>query len=150
MEWERYSIEEDADSRTYEFCSDGPNGRIRKAVRFQHRPGLGRNVYNLLFGDYDPGTGHIDDRVISNNGDAMAILRTVAEAVENFVNLNPQAIILILASSASRMRLYQMSIASALPEISAKYEVLGIKNGEDEPFKKGVNYEAFLVIKRFA
>lgn len=148
MEWERYDIVEGEDGKTYEFRSDGPRGRIRKAVRFQHRPELGVNVFNLLFGDYDPDTDHIDDRSISNNGDTKTILTTVAEVVETFVNLYPRAIIFIMGSSASRMRLYQMGIASAWAEINEKYDVLGGKNNDWGPFKKGVNYEAFLVTKK--
>jgi hypothetical protein len=148
MEWERYDIIEVRDRRTYEFFSIGPRGQIKKAVRFQPCPELGSNVYNLLLGNYDPATDRIDSNIISDNGDAKKILVTVAGIVESFVNLYPRAIILIVGSSASRMRLYQMGIASAWLEISAKYEVLGRRNDEVEPFKKGVNYEAFLLIKK--
>ncbi|HEY4109725.1 DUF6934 family protein, partial [Puia sp.] len=150
MEWERYSIEEDADSRTYEFCSDGPNGRIRKAVRFQRARKLGPNAYNLLFGDYDPETDHIDDRAITNNGDHRIILRTVAEAIEKFVNSYPQAIILLRGSTASRSRLYQMGISSAWLEISSRYDVWGRRNADWSSFAKGVNYEEFLVFKKIS
>ena len=145
---ERDEIIEGGDGRTYEFSSKGPRGLIRKAVRFQYRPDLGVNVYNLLLGDYYPETDHIDDSAVSNNGDTKIILTTVAEAVETFVNLYPRAIILIMGNSASRVRLYQIGITLAWKEIDAKYDVLAKRNNDWEPFKKGVNYEAFLVTKK--
>jgi hypothetical protein len=150
MEWERYDIVSKKDGRTYEFSSNGPKGLIQKAVRFQPVQEYGSNTFNLLLGDYDPETDQIDANVIGDNGDTKAVLRTVAEVVELFVNLNPWAIILIMSTSASRLRLYRMGIASTWEEISAKYDILGKKNDKVEPFKKGVNYEAFIVVKKIA
>ncbi|HEY4337984.1 MAG TPA: hypothetical protein VGM89_18870, partial [Puia sp.] len=127
MELERYDIEESSDELTYRFYSDGPKGRIRKAVSFQPARHLGRNAYNLLFGDYVESTGWIDDRVVSNNGDPRIILLVVAGIVDKFVNLYPQAIIFIKGSSASRTRLYQMGITSAWSEIREKYDIWGAR-----------------------
>ena len=135
---------------TYGFYSIGPRGKIKKMVKFQPAPEFGANVYNLMFGDYDEMTDLIDDRVVSNNGDQKAVLRSVAKAVEIFVNLYPQAIILIQGWSASRTRLYQMGIASAWQEIRERYEILGKYDNRWIPFKRGINYEAFIVYKKMA
>jgi hypothetical protein len=62
MEWESYELEKSKDGLKYGFYSDGPRGRIRKEVRFQSRPELGRDVYNLAFGDYEERTNSINDR----------------------------------------------------------------------------------------
>jgi len=48
------------------------------------------------------------------------------------------------------MRLYQMGIASAWQEIKERYDILGKCNNNWKPYKKGVNYEAFLVFKKIA
>jgi len=148
MEWEGYDIEEGGDGFTHYFCSNGPNGRIRKSVKFQHRPDVGQNVYNLSLGDYDYDTGLFDYSIVSNNGDYKAILRTVAEIVEVFVNSHAQAIIVIRGLTMSRTRLYQMGIALAWLEIKERYEVWGRLANKWSPFEKGVNYEEFLVFKK--
>jgi hypothetical protein len=147
MELERYDIVEGKDGQTFDFYSNGPKGRIRKAVKFQHRPELGSNVYNLSLGDYEEGTNMIDDSVVSNNGDPREILVSVGFAVDKFVNSHPRAIILIKGSTASRTRLYQMGIASAWLEIKERCEVWGRRADEWSPFEKGINYEEFLVFK---
>ena len=69
MEWESYELKRSEGRLQYKFYSEGPQGRIVKAVRFQHRPELGREVYNLAFGDYDERTDRLDDRIVSDNGD---------------------------------------------------------------------------------
>jgi hypothetical protein len=150
MEWERYEIMEDSDSLTYDFYSNGPKGRIKKRIKFQPERNLGRNVYNLMFGDYHEITNFIDDSAVSNNGDRKAVLRTVAQAVDVFVNLNPRAIIHIKGSSPARTRLYQIGIASAWREINERYDILGKNKNNWIPFKIGVNYEAFLVFNKIA
>ena len=148
MEWERYDIiEATEDYRDY-FYSSGPKGRIKKAVKFQHRPKIGPNAYNLLFGDYEETSGRTDDSAVSNNGDSRAVLRTVADIVEDFVNSHPEAIILIKGLTPSRSRLYQMGISSAWSEIKVRYDVWGMRAKKWTPFEKGINYEEFLVFKK--
>ncbi len=148
MEWERYKLEETSEDFGYDFYSEGPNGRFRKAIRLQNVPELGRNVYNLAFGNYNVITGRIDDKVVSNNGDREIILHTVADAIVDFLTKNPLAIVLIKGSSMSRVRLYQIGIAFYWPEINARYEVLGKRNETWQPFELGINYKAFLVFKK--
>ena len=149
MDREWYELE-NSDSLTYDFYSNGPKGRIKKRIKFQRDWNLGANVYNLMFGDYREITNFIDDSAISDNGDRKAVLRTVAQAVDVFVNLNPRAIIHIKGSSPARTRLYQMGIASAWREINERYDILGKSNNSWIPFKTGMNYEAFLVFTKIA
>jgi hypothetical protein len=148
MEWERYELEKSSDGLAYEFNSNGPKGRIRKAIWFQRVPELGRNVYNLAFGDYDPITDRIDDKVVSNNGDREVVLHTVADAVVVFLERMPLAIVQIKGSSISRIRLYQIGIAFFWHEIKDRYEVLGKNNELWQQFKRGINYEEFVVFKK--
>jgi len=148
MEQEKYDIKREEDTFEYRFFSEGPRGRILKAVRFQHMPELNRNVFNLAFGDWDESKGKINDLAISDNGDHLTVLRTVAEVVREFINLWPDAIVQVQGSTPTRTRLYQISIASFWEEISRDFEVWG-EVGEDwDPFRKGVNYKRFLIFKK--
>jgi len=148
MEWERYDIEEGGDGQTYYFNSDGPNGIIRKTVRFQHWPKFGQNVFNLFLGDYEESMDRANDSIVSNNRDYKVILNSVAWCIDKFVNSHPQAIFLIRGSTASRSRFYQMGISSRWLEIKERYDIWGRQANKWSPFEKGVNYEEFLVFKK--
>ena len=99
MNLPKYPIVEVHEKNMYEFYSEGPKGRLRKAIRFRHIPKLGANVYNLAFGDYDAVTDTIDDKVVSNNGDGKIVLHTVADAIVDFLVKKPLAFVLIKGSS---------------------------------------------------
>jgi len=145
---ERYNVERDEEDFVYLFYSEGPKGRIRKMVRFQRIPDFGRNVFNLAFGDWDDLAGKMNDEVVSNNNDHLKVLNTVAGVVLDFVNLWPNAIIKIEGSTYSRTRLYQMGISSFWQEINQEFEIYGKNDRDWVPFKKGVNYKAFLIFKK--
>ena len=42
------------------------------------------NIYNLGFGDYNDTSGKIDDFSVTNNGDSLKVLATVASTVYAF------------------------------------------------------------------
>jgi hypothetical protein len=148
MEMERYSVEKGEEHLAYGFYSEGPKGRIRKLVRFQNTPELGRNAFNLAFGDFDEATGKIDDLIVTNNHDHVKVLHTIAKIVLDFVNLYPNAIIKIEGTSSSRTRLYQMGISSFWKAFSREFEIYGKIAHDWVPFKKGVNYKGFLIFKK--
>jgi hypothetical protein len=147
MEWDVYYLVRKT-SFIYEFYSEGQRGRIKKIIQFQRADHLGKNVFNLAFGDFNRATGSMEDGAVSNNGDQLKFLHTVAEAVVRFLREWPEAIILIQASTSSRIRLYQMRIAGFWSEISQQYEVQGELRKKWFPFQKGVNYERFLIYKK--
>lgn len=147
MEWEMYQLNKENDF-AYNFYSEGPKGKIQKVIRFRHLNDLGKNVFNLAFGDFDEANDKIDDRIISNNGDQLKIMHSVAEAIIDFLRSWPQAIVLIKGSTSSRTRLYQMRIAGFWTEISQQFEILGELEKEWQPFRKGMNYKRFLVYKK--
>jgi hypothetical protein len=148
MKLEGYNVEKDRYELVYWFYSEGPKGRIKKTIRFQHKPLYGRNFFNLAFGDSDGSTDRMNDLVISNNGDHLKVLYTVAAVVREFINCWPNAIIQIQGSTSSRTRLYQMGISSFWQEIIKEFEVYGELGQNWEPFKKGINYKRFLVFKK--
>jgi hypothetical protein len=126
----------------YEFCSEGPKGKIKKIILFT-RVNLNGNIYfNLAFGDID--REGINDFVTSNNQDAEKVLATVAQAVISFTNKYPDALVYAEGSTPSRTRRYQMGINKFWRDIELDFNVFGLlKNGGFEPFRSGINYIAF-------
>jgi ribonucleotide monophosphatase NagD (HAD superfamily) len=107
------------------------------------------NVYNLGFGDYDEKTSGINDLNVTNNGDSLKVLATVASTVYAFIEKHPNAWILATGSTSVRTRLYRMGITNNLAEIELDFIILGYnKNEQWESFLIGEDYEAFLITKR--
>jgi hypothetical protein len=146
MEWEIYELEKD--EKGYRFYSEGPRGRVRKVIEFQWVRGLGSSTFNLAFGDFNESTGQLDDRSVSNNQDRLKVLHTVAVAIISFLRDHPRSILLIVANSLARARLYQMMISSVWKAIEKEYEVCGKHGPYWIPFVKGLNYSQFIVYKK--
>lgn len=129
----------------YEFLTIGPNGAIKKVARFRHRA---ENVYNFGFGDLHETTGEISDTTTSNNGDRDAVLATVAKIIYEFTSLFTDATIFIIGTDAPRTRLYQQGINKFWEQIEPVFEISGYKNGKWIDFEKGINYDAFMGIRK--
>jgi len=145
MHLERYELRIEGDRHF--FFSEGPKGRIEKAILYDRLQGS--NMYNLAFGDWNEGTGRIDDLVITDNGDTQKVLATVAASVIHFMSDHPYAFVFAKGSTLSRTRLYQMGIRNHLIEISFKFEVRGSKQFNWEPFRPGRNYDAFYISHKY-
>jgi ribonucleotide monophosphatase NagD (HAD superfamily) len=131
----------------YEFLSEGPKGLIKKMVEYSET--ATENVYNLGFGDFEEKTGEINDLSVTNNGDSLKVLATVASTVYAFTEKYPKAWILATGSTAVRTRLYRMGITNNLEEIKEDFIVLGYTKDEQwEEFVIGEDYEAFLLTKK--
>lgn len=126
----------------YQFFSQGPKGKVKKVVRYTE---IGRNIYNLGFGDFDEETGEISDTVVTNNNDSRKVLATVAATVNDFTLFYPDALIIPKGSTESRNRLYRMGISSAFDELNRDFEIFGLKDEKWEVFQVKNVYEAFLV-----
>ncbi len=146
MNLDHYTYFTNNDFSDYEFFSEGEKGKIRKIVRYTQvndKP----IVYNLGFGDATR-SGSVDDTKITNNGDRDKILATVANTIIDFTTQVGNYYIFATGSTASRTRLYQMSICRLWDEISKDFVVYGLMKDEWHPFRKNVNYEAFLIKKK--
>lgn len=133
--------------KNYEFNSDGPKGTIKKVVQFTET--ATPNVFNLAFGDYDEETESLNDLSVSNNGDSLKILSTVASTVYAFTERYPNAWIFATGSNKVRTRLYRMGITNNLSEIKKDFEIFGLtKEGSWTEFVIGEDYEAFLLTKK--
>ena len=67
MDLKGYKYKTNESCLDYEFFSEGPNGKIKKIVRFTPRNAGGVTYFNLGFGDWNETKKRIDDRIISNN-----------------------------------------------------------------------------------
>lgn len=147
MNLPRYLFQTENDFQEYSFYSNGPKGRIKKAVIYSmllEEP----LVYNLAFGDVDPTTGKINDIVNSNNDDKDIVLATVANTIHLFCDRYGNQLIYVTGSTKSRTRLYQISVARLLDEISLDFDIYGDTGTEIVKFQRNVNYQALLVRRK--
>lgn len=128
-----------------EFISTGKNGEFIKRIEF--RPIEVPNYYELVFGDKRK-DGSISVYTISNNGDKNKILRTIAEAVRDFLQVYSQAIVFFKGVTPGRTRLYQIAISLHFNDLTKEYEITVLQNGKRLPFRKNIKADAFYVRKR--
>jgi hypothetical protein len=146
MKLPKYPLASSDKMMTFEFVSEGKKGLIHKLVKYQ--PTNLKGLYNLAFGDKDPETGEIDDKVISDNGDSEKVLTTVAATVYAFMDKYPDAWVYATGSTKARTRLYKMGISKFLEEVTSDFEVLGELNDDWEAFKPDTEYDGFLVRRK--
>lgn len=148
MELEKYTFTTDEGRFSYEFYSEGPKGRIKKAVQFGRFKHLGSETYNLGFGDWNDREERIDDQISTNNGDRDKVLATVGAIVLHFMMKYPHVNIFATGNTKSRNRLYRVGIARVFEEISQLYNIYGYSNGEWLPFQTNSDYDAFLLFSK--
>jgi hypothetical protein len=148
MNLDRYEYSTNDTFLNFEFCSDGPNGKIKKLIRFSPQNVNGVTYFSLGFGDYNNDTNKVDDQVITNNQDKTKVLVTVAATVLEFTSYFPDMMVYAKGSTPARTRLYQMGIAANWLEIQSLLHVYGFINNQWQPFEKNVNYEAFLIQRK--
>ena len=147
MKYPKYPYRSETSMHYYEFISEGPKGLIKKIVEYTETGT--ENVYNLGFADYDEKTKTTTDISVTNNGDSLKVLATVASTVYAFTQKKPKAWILATGSTSVRTRLYRMGITNNLAEINEDFKVFGLNShGEWDKFIVGEDYEAFLLTKK--
>lgn len=125
----------------FEFISTGQRS-IRKVIIYQELPFP--NIYNLALGDFDE-AGKVDFEITSDNHDRDYILATAIQTLIVFFEKYPQASVFITGNTKSRTRLYQVVIGRELTEIQKRFEIAGVTEAGDEPFRKGAAYQAFVI-----
>ena len=146
MKLSRYHLKSNEPLTTFEFISEGPKGLIYKLIQFS--PTNLKDMYNLSFGDKDSTTGHLNDTIISNNGDSEKVLVTVVAAVYAFTDKHQDIWVYATGSTKSRTRLYRMGITKYLSQAKKDFEVYG-EVGEDwELFKNNKEYDGFLIRRK--
>jgi hypothetical protein len=132
----------------FEFYSEGPNGRIKKVINFRLENADGKYYFSLTFGDWNENINKIDDMVVTDNKDMKKVLATVGKSVLHITEQYPDLFVHARGSTDSRTRLYQMCITIFWEDIDPFLHVFGYINNQWEKFRKNVNYEAFLVIRK--
>ena len=161
----------------YFFMSEGKKD-IVKAIHYMYvRDLMGKRVYNLGFGNYDPATDRIIDDLTPNNGDHYPIFHTVLSTIPGFFRTYPDAMMMVQGSDSTqryimncrltckkkcngrvcrnahrRINLYRNYVEKNYGTLNKEYIFLGSKtNVEDqpitEPFQKGKNYYTILLHK---
>ncbi len=149
MAEDRYPYLKIPEEYYYEFYSEGPNGVIKKIVRYSLIQETPFKIYNLGFGDWDEKENDVDDMVNTNNQDRQRVLATVADTVIDFLKHHREVSVFAKGSTKSRTRLYQMNITAFWNEIVyGSFIVNGYLNKEWLPFQKGINFEAFIIRKK--
>lgn len=147
MKYSRYEYQADDELHFYEFTSVGAKGEIKKVVEYS-KMNI-ENFYNLAFGDYDEEKQEINDKVVTNNGDGLKVLATVASTVYAFTGKYPNAHIFATGSTEVRTRLYRMGITNNLTEIQEDFQIYGMKHDETfEEFVVGEDYIGFLITRK--
>jgi len=148
MNLERYKYAVNESLQTYEFESHGPNGKIKKIIRYSPQNVDGVTYFNIAFGDIIAGSENLNDLSVSDNKDTEKILATIAATVIEFTKHFPDMMVYAKGSTPARTRLYQMGISAHWNEITLALNFFGFTNNKWELFEKNVNYEAFLAIRK--
>ena len=143
MNLPQYKTNPDEDLHSFSFISEGTNGKVEKVIRYEK---ITNDVFNLGFGDKDPITGKINDKVVTNNGDTEKVLATVVSTVFTFTERNPNAYIYATGSNHVRNRLYRRGITKYLSEALDTFAIYGmLPNQEFEIFNPNTDYVGFLL-----
>ena len=143
MNIDKYALKASKNYISFEFVSEGKNGRIQKKIVFTFVEEF--NVWNLGFGDVNNMTGEINDLVKSDNGDSEKILATVAQSVIIFTNYHPDSLVFAEGSTPIRTRLYRIGISQNFEEISETFLVWGLLKNEWHPFEKNTDYQVITI-----
>lgn len=146
MTLDRYELKAGQNLTTFEFLSEGRKGQIVKVIQFE--PMNLENLYNLAFGDKNPDTGALDDKVVTDNGDSEKVLATVVAAVYAFADRYPDTWVYATGSTASRTRLYRMGINKYFDMVSADFDIMGEHKSQWEWYEFGKDYQAFAVRRK--
>lgn len=146
MNLPQYPLTASTDHLNFEFYSDGPNGKIKKVIRYTRFEEL--EVYNLGFGDKYETTGKIDDLTVSNNLDRDKILGTVVNSILYFFRMHPSARIIFVGRTPVRMRLYMIQIAKHWNLVNQVVSLEGFIDQRWEPYRQNRSYEVILIAKR--
>ncbi|MFK7979066.1 MAG: hypothetical protein AB8G86_03715 [Saprospiraceae bacterium] len=124
------------DRIVFRFKSIGKKGIIEKGIWFQIQ---GENHYNLAFGDII--NDNLEDNTISNNGDYIKVISTVANAINYFFKEYPIATLEINPIDKKRRRFYNTIFRRRHEEIKTDFVLIGINSNREELYNKEKQYE---------
>lgn len=140
---ESYPLITDEKREVFIFESVGPKGRVRKVVIFDQ---IRADLWNLGFGDLlEHGW---DDFVITNNGDLVRVISTVAQAIYQFSERWPERRILINPVDEKRKQLYNTIFKRRHQEVSDLFEIKGIEGETLRSYEPHILFDVFLLIRK--
>ncbi len=129
----------------FEFVSIGKRGSINKLIQFQS---IGNaNLYNLAFGDTTKNKNRLNDKIVSDNGDANKVLATVVKAIYLFFEHYPDAFILMKGNTPSRNRLYRLFLSKYFLMAGQDFNLLGAIGLRWQIFKPNMECDMFAIVK---
>jgi hypothetical protein len=146
MHYDQYEITPGDTTLTFEFVSQGVKGDVEKLVVYS-KIGLS-DIFNLGFGDKIGLAEDFDDTAVTNNGDTLKVMATVAATLYPFTDRFPEAKVYVKGSTKVRTRLYRMGISNNLEAVNLDFQIYGLRNESWEKFTTGIDYEAFLVTRK--
>jgi hypothetical protein len=144
MQEKGYSFVQIRSEVRYEFVSVSAEKEVKKVVVFS--PIENQRFYNLALLDTLP-NGQLSDITETHNQDMITVLATVIKIVDDFLDANPQIVVLFKGSDERRQRLYRIIIGRELTLIQQKFRVFGGKDNIIEPFRENQPYQFFLISK---
>lgn len=144
MQEKGYSFVQIRPEIRYEFVSVSDEKEVKKVVVLS--PIENQQFYNLALLD-TLSNGQLSDIIETNNRDMITVLATVIKIIDDFLDNNPNIIVLFKGSDERRQRLYRIIIGRELKHIQEKFKVFGGKNSSIEPFEENQPYEFFLISK---
>lgn len=150
MHLDKYDYIADHTCGSFTFESNGPRGSIKKIVNYQEAFSFpdGKPVINLGFGNWYEAEGKVDDYAVSNNRDRDKILATVASTIIAYTDVHGKVPVYAQGNTPAKTRLYQMGINANLRDIENLFRIFGLKDGRWTKFESGINYDAFLVVRK--
>lgn len=144
---ELYAGIEVLDSR--KFYSEGKSGKfeLRTFITITKNDLL-NGLPNLGFGVWDEENQTINDQFRVNNGDMQKILSTVATIALAFLKKSAFEYLYAEGSTLARTRLYQRELVKIYDDLPEDLKLYGLIKENDTgfaDFKKGVNYDGFLL-----
>ena len=135
-----YYFEATNNNTLFAFESEGVKGKILKLVVFEMTVD---GKWNLAFGDVK--NGDIDDSVITNNQDAIKVIRTVAKIIMIFFEDYPLSTILINPVDEKRKRLYNFAFQRHFKDIEPIFKIIGFLKGVEETYTPLKMYDSFQI-----
>ena len=129
----------------YDFVSISREKEVLKRVLFTLTDT--EQVYNLALLDVLP-NGDVSDITETKNKDMRVVLATVVRIIVDFLNKNPQVIVLFQGSDEKRQRLYRIVINREIETVLEQFRIFGSIDDEIEPFIANRPYDFFFIIKR--
>ena len=144
MEEKKYPFKTITSELRYEFISISEEKEVKKVVIITKidEP----YFYNLALLD-ELENGELSNISESRNNDMPIILSTIFKIIDEFLNNNPQAVLLFKGSEERRHRLYRIIIGKEYKNISSKFRIFGFNDGFISAFESNQKYEYFLIKK---